>query len=90
MNPVFRSLGCTIVEMLIGKPPYATMAPPMFMGAMYNLAQGVHSELNFDPKELVPASSNEMQKFLAQLLTVDHHKRLRSGNETMDIFKSTF
>ena len=86
----FRSLGCTIVEMLTGIPPYANMSPPMFLGAMYNLTEGEHSKLSFDPIELVPANSDKMKTFLSYLFVIDAEKRHRSGAEIMTIFKKIF
>uniref|UniRef100_A0A914X468 Protein kinase domain-containing protein n=1 Tax=Plectus sambesii TaxID=2011161 RepID=A0A914X468_9BILA len=78
------SLGCTIVEMLTGKPPYSKMAPNMFNGAMYN------KSLSFHPNELVPRSSDKIKAFLSHLLQFEINKRPYSAVEALKIFGNTF
>ncbi len=80
----FRSLGCTIVEMLAGKPPYANLSGHMFNGAVYN------KSLSYNPNELVPTASSKMKQFLTSLLQIDPMKRPHKGDDATQKFKEIF
>jgi serine/threonine protein kinase len=46
------SVGCTLIELLTGRPPYFNLAP---MAALYRIVQDTHPPLNFDGTEKLNA-----------------------------------
>jgi serine/threonine protein kinase len=81
---IFRSLGCTIVEMLTGKPPYAELSGFSFISAVCN------KTLSYKPCELVPNAGELMKDFLLSLLQKDCDKRPHTGGEATVVFNQYF
>ena len=81
---ICRSLGCTVVEMLTGKPPYITMPMPKFAVAIER------KSLSYNPDELVPGASEAMKIFLSRLFQYDPKNRLSTGVEAVGNFRELF
>uniref|UniRef100_A0A914XLI6 Protein kinase domain-containing protein n=1 Tax=Plectus sambesii TaxID=2011161 RepID=A0A914XLI6_9BILA len=79
------SLGCTIVEMLTGEPPYRKLKTLKFMAELGG------KNLSYHPNELVPEeTSTEMKKFLSMLLKYDPDSRLKTGSAALRVFREKF
>uniref|UniRef100_A0A914XN70 Protein kinase domain-containing protein n=1 Tax=Plectus sambesii TaxID=2011161 RepID=A0A914XN70_9BILA len=78
------SLGCTIVEMLTGDPPYGNISALRFVGAVCN------KSLSYETKDLIPKASDKMQQFVSCLLQAEPEKRPHTGADATAKFKQLF
>ncbi len=78
----FRSLGCTIIEMLTTNPPYPDMKRAQFITAL------VMNSLSYNVKELIVSEIGQpFAMFLQNLLQIDAAKRLKTGKEGIEKFQ---
>lgn len=79
---VNRSVGCTLVEMLTGKPPYGDYEP---LAAMYQIVSNKHPKY-----KLPPQCSVHVENFLMQTFKVSFADRPPAEDLLKDKFVRDF